>query len=43
MLTYGDALPFYKNSLVATLVFSALLFGIYYLISSRYAVQKQKA
>jgi hypothetical protein len=43
MLTYGDALPFYKNSLVATLVFSTLLFGIYYLISNRYTAQKEAA
>jgi uncharacterized membrane protein YhhN len=31
LLTYGDALSFYKNSLVATVVFSAVLFGTYYL------------
>ncbi len=30
LLCYGDALPFYKNSLVATVVFSAVLFGTYY-------------
>jgi hypothetical protein len=42
MLTYGDALPFYKNGLISTVVFSALLFGIYYLISDRY-IKKQAA
>ena len=34
LLTYGDALPFYKNSLLGTLVFSAVLFGTYYLVKS---------
>lgn len=31
LLTYVDGLPFYRNSLVATLVFSAIFFGGYYL------------
>lgn len=31
LLTYNDAVPFYKNSLLATVVFSAVLFGTYYL------------
>ena len=31
LLTYNDGLPFYRNSLVATVVFSAVLFGTYYL------------
>ena len=30
-----DGLPFYKNSLVGTLLFSAILFGSYYLISTK--------
>lgn len=32
MLTYGDALPFFKYSVMATVVFSAVLFGTYYLV-----------
>jgi len=32
MLCYNDALPFYKGSLIATVVFSAILFGTYYLL-----------
>lgn len=35
--TYGDALPFFKYSIAATLVFSALLFGTYYLIQNKIA------
>jgi hypothetical protein len=31
ILTYGDALPFFKYSVMATVVFSAILFGTYYL------------
>jgi hypothetical protein len=42
LLTYGDALPFYKNSLIATVVFSAVLFGTYYLVQSR-LVRKEAA
>jgi hypothetical protein len=41
LLCYNDALPFYRNSLAATLVFSAVLFGAYYLLrknSARTAV-----
>lgn len=37
MLTYGDALPFFKYSIAATFVFSAVLFGTYYLIRNRSA------
>ena len=33
LLTYSDALPFYPNSLYATLVFSTGLFGGYYFIN----------
>lgn len=32
MMTLADGLPFYRNSLYATLFFSALLFGIYFLL-----------
>lgn len=31
LLTYNDALPFYGNSVLATVIFSAVLFGTYYL------------
>ncbi len=34
ILTYGDALPFFKYSIMATVVFSALLFGSYYLVQN---------
>lgn len=33
LLAYGDGLPFYKGGLLATLIFSTLLFGGYYLIT----------
>ena len=42
LLTYEDALPFYKNSLIATIVFSAVLFGTYYLLQ-RNLVKKEVA
>lgn len=32
MMCYNDALPFYRNSLLGTLFFSAVLFGGYYLL-----------
>ena len=39
MMTLGDGLPFYPWSLAATLVFSALFFGSYYLMKSSQAGQ----
>ncbi len=33
MLTLGDGVPFYAWSIAATLIFSAILFGSYYLIT----------
>ena len=33
MQCYADAIPFYGNSLIATVVFSAILFGGYYLLN----------
>jgi hypothetical protein len=42
LLTYSDALPFYLNSLMATVIFSALLFGTYYLAQNWFA-KKQLA
>lgn len=42
LLTWGDGLPFYKNSIMATLIFSAVLFGTYYLAQERFA-KKQMA
>ena len=35
MQCYTDALPFYRTSLIATLIFSGVLFGTYYLISRK--------
>jgi len=42
LLTYNDALPFYKNSLLSTVVFSAVLFGTYYLANNFFS-KKQLA
>lgn len=36
---YSEAIPFYRGSLYATLIFSAILFGGYYLIN-KYVIQK---
>jgi hypothetical protein len=33
MQCYNDALPFYRTSLIATMVFSGILFGSYYLVT----------
>ncbi len=33
MMCFNDALPFYRNSIAATLFFSAVLFGSYYLVT----------
>jgi hypothetical protein len=38
MLCYNDALPFYRTSLISTMVFSAILFGSFYIIS-RYSTK----
>jgi hypothetical protein len=35
MMCYADGLPFYRNSLIATLLFSAVLFGSYWVIVGR--------
>lgn len=35
MMSFNDGLPFYQNSLIATVCFSALFFGGYYLILHR--------
>lgn len=35
MMCYADAVPFYKTSMIATVVFSAILFGTYYFVSKR--------
>lgn len=35
IMCYNDALPFYKGSLMATLVFSAILFGSYYFYGNK--------
>ncbi len=44
MLCYADGIPFYKMSILATLVFSAILFGSYFIIRNNQAVgQRAKA
>jgi len=35
IVTYVDGLPFYKNSVIGTLIFSTILFGTYYFITRR--------
>lgn len=35
MMCYTDAIPFYGTSLIATVVFSAILFGAYYFFSKK--------
>ena len=37
---YTDGFPFYQTSILATLFFSAILFGAYYLLGSRTFAQK---
>jgi hypothetical protein len=41
MLCYSDGIPFYKTSIVATLIFSAILFGTYIFIRNYRAVGKE--
>lgn len=38
MLCYADGIPFYKMSILATLVFSAILFGTYFIIRNYQSV-----
>ena len=41
LMAYADGLPFYKGTIIATLFFSTLLFGGYYLLTkNNMAVQK---
>lgn len=40
MQAYVDGIPFYQMSLIATVVFSAALFGIYFLIKNKSLVAK---
>ena len=42
IMTYVDAIPFYRNALVSTLVFSVILFGGYYLLQRFYLQRKQQ-
>ena len=42
MLTLTDGLPFYKGSLLATVLFSAIFFGTYFLVQ-RFSLSKQVA
>lgn len=41
MLCYSDGIPFYKMSILATLIFSAILFGTYAFIRNYRAVGKE--
>ncbi len=36
LATYVDGLPFYKTSIISTIIFGALLFGTYYLSMNRF-------
>ena len=40
LMSYNDGLPFYRGSLIATLVFSAVLFGSFFLLR-KYTVQRE--
>lgn len=42
LLCYNDGLPFYTNSIMATVIFSAVLFGTYFL-AANYFQKKQAA
>ncbi|HXL56800.1 MAG TPA: DUF6580 family putative transport protein [Chitinophagaceae bacterium] len=42
MQSYTDALPFYANSIYATLLFSTILFGGYYLIKNYWYKRSQQ-
>ena len=35
LATYADGLPFYKNSIIGTIIFSTVLFGSFYFISKK--------
>ena len=39
LLCYSDAVPFYRTSILATFIFSAIFFGSYIIIRNRRAVQ----
>jgi hypothetical protein len=41
LLCYSDGVPFYRMSILATLIFSTILFGIYYLIRNRQMAAEQ--
>jgi hypothetical protein len=41
MLCYADGIPFYKTSILATLVFSAILFGSYIFVRNYQAVGRE--
>ncbi len=41
MLCYGDGIPFYRTSILATLVFSAILFGSYLVIQNQQLARKE--
>jgi hypothetical protein len=43
LLCYNDGLPFYPWSVASTIIFSAILFGGYYLFNRNYSVQKSVA
>lgn len=40
MMAYADGLPFYKMSILATMAFSTILFGAYYLLTKNTLVVK---
>ncbi|HEU0063789.1 MAG TPA: DUF6580 family putative transport protein [Flavisolibacter sp.] len=43
LLCYNDAVPFFRASLVNTIIFAAIFFGSYYVITSRVNEAKQVA
>lgn len=42
MAAYADGVPFYQTSLVATTVFSVVLFGLYFLVKNKSFVPKHQ-
>jgi hypothetical protein len=40
--TYADGIPFYQMSLLSTVIFSAILFGVYFMVRQEAYVQKHQ-
>ena len=40
MMCYIDAIPFYQNTLMSNIFYSAVLFGSYYMLQNKFEVLK---